>query len=198
MKVSSIAAVAAAVAFAAAGCKYDKSGAEGAGAAEGLAEDPDVALEEQEIAPDPGEIAVGDVDSQTGSLADAQAAGARFEDIYRRCGDVAFSPVYFGFDSSVVPQAELGKIEAVASHLADNADRVVVIEGHCDERGSNEYNVVLGDSRAKIVRNYLVQNGIAPDRIQERSYGEERPADQGTGEAAWAKNRRAEFAVFQR
>lgn len=187
-----VAVVASAVAVVASGCKYNKAGG-GQGGGSG-----DSAFNGQEIATDAEEVSVGDIESQTGSLASAEAAGVRFEDLYQRCGDVAFSPVYFGFDSSVVPQGELGKIEAVASHLADNPGRVVVIEGHCDERGSNEYNVVLGDSRAKIVRNYLVQNGIAADRIQERSYGEERPAEQGTGEAVWAKNRRAEFAVFQK
>ena len=122
----------------------------------------------------------------------------RFEDMYARCTDVNFAPVYFGFDSSVVPPGELGKVDAVARHLVDNPKRVVVVEGNCDERGSNEYNMSLGENRAIIVRNYLVQNGIAADRIQTRSYGEEKPAVEGHDESAWSRNRRGEFAIFQK
>jgi peptidoglycan-associated lipoprotein len=118
--------------------------------------------------------------------------------MYTRCTDVDFAPVYFGFDSTVVPQGELGKIDAVARHLTEKTDRVVVVEGHCDERGSNEYNMSLGENRAIIVRNYLVQNGIAENRIQTRSYGEEKPAIVGFDEGAWSKNRRGEFAIFQK
>ena len=109
-----------------------------------------------------------------------------------------FAPVYLGFDSTVVPESELGKIEAVQQHLAANADRVVVIEGNCDDRGSNEYNMSLGENRAVIIRNYLVQSGIAADRIQTRSYGEEKPAVEGSGESVWAQNRRGEFVLFKK
>ena len=107
-------------------------------------------------------------------------------------------PVYFGSDSTVAPAGELGKIDAVAQHLADNANRVVIVEGNCDDRGSNEYNMSLGENRAVIIRNYLVQNGVAADRIQTRSNGEEKPAVEGQGESAWSKNRRGEFAIFQK
>jgi peptidoglycan-associated lipoprotein len=106
--------------------------------------------------------------------------------------------VYFGFDSTVVPQGELGKIDAVVQHLNSKSDRVVVVEGNCDERGSNEYNMSLGENRAIILRNYLVQSGIAADRIQTRSYGEEKPAATGNDESAWALNRRGEFAIYQK
>ena len=73
-----------------------------------------------------------------------------------------------------------------------------MIEGNCDERGSAEYNLSLGENRAIIVRNYLVQSEIAADRIQTRSYGEEKPAVDGHDESAWAKNRRAEFVIFKK
>ena len=75
---------------------------------------------------------------------------------------------------------------------------MVVVEGHCDERGSNEYNMSLGENRAIIIRNYLVQNGIAADRIQTRSYGEEKPAVMGSDESAFSRNRRGEFAIYQK
>ena len=117
---------------------------------------------------------------------------------YTRCTDVEFEPVYFGFDASNLASSELAKIEAVAQHLKENADRVVIVEGNCDERGSSEYNMSLGENRAIIIRNYLVQCGIAADRIQTRSYGAEKPAVDGHDESAWAKNRRGEFAIFQK
>lgn len=116
---------------------------------------------------------------------------------YARCTDVDFAPVYFGFDSDLIPQGELAKAEAVAQHLAANPKRVVIVEGNCDERGSNEYNLSLGELRAIAIRDYIVQLGIAPDRVQVKSYGEEKPAVSGSGEAVWSKNRRGEFAVFQ-
>ena len=116
---------------------------------------------------------------------------------YVRCTDVDFAPVYFGFDASNLAASELSKIEAVAQHLKDNADRVVIVEGNCDERGSNEYNLSLGDLRAISIRDYMVTLGIAGDRMQTKSYGEEKPAVSGTGEEVWAKNRRGEFAIFK-
>ena len=167
------------------GCKYDKSGKGGKGANGGSGSD----------------IAAQDISgngngSDTGSI--AGASEGKFEDLYTRCTDVEFAPVYFGFDSTVVPQGELGKIDAVAQHLTAKPERVVVVEGNCDERGSSEYNMSLGENRAIIIRNYLVQSGIAADRIQTRSYGAEKPAVDGHDESAWAKNRRGEFAIFQK
>lgn len=180
MKISTMMTVFA-VALCVAGCKYDKANA-GAGA-EGSADDVATA---------------SDIDSSTQESSISAASEGKFEDLYTRCTDVNFEPVYFGFDSTVVPQGELGKIDEVARHLNDHADRVVVVEGNCDERGSNEYNMSLGENRAIIVRNYLVQSGVAADRIQTRSYGEEKPAVTGSDESAWAKNRRGEFAIFQK
>lgn len=183
MKFSTIMVVCAvALAIVVSGCKYNKSGKGGA---------TDDMGEVSEIGTD------GSIDgAQTGTI--ASASDSKFEDIYTRCTDVDFAPVYFGFDSTVVPQGELGKIDAVASHLTEKTDRVVVVEGNCDERGSSEYNMALGENRAIIIRNYLVQGGIAADRIQTRSYGAEKPAVDGHDEAAWAKNRRGVFAIFQK
>ena len=116
---------------------------------------------------------------------------------YVRCTDVDFAPVYFGFDASNLAPAELAKIEAVAQHLKDNADRVVIVEGNCDERGSNEYNLSLGDQRAISIRDYIATLGVAAGRMQTKSYGEEKPAVTGTGEGAWSQNRRGEFAIYK-
>ncbi len=165
-----------ALSFAATGCKYDKA-RHGRGSGDGSADG-------------------SDITSQEGSL--DGVSERKFEDYCTRCTDVSFDPVYFRFDSTVVPQGEIGKIDAVSQHLTDKSDRVVVIEGNCDERGSNEYNMSLGENRAIIIRNYLVQSGIADDRIQTRSYGEEKPAIDGHDESAWGKNRRGEFAIYQK
>lgn len=124
--------------------------------------------------------------------------GARFEDTMQPVQGVKFSPVYFAFDSYVLPPSEETKVEQVAQHLKQNAGHVLVVEGNCDERGSNEYNMSLGEKRAEVVRDYLAKLGVSGDRIQTRSYGEEKPAVAGTGEEVWRLNRRDEFAVFQK
>jgi len=178
MKFSTIMTVLA-VALCVAGCKYNKAGKGGAGAG------------------GDGDNARGiDISNTSTSGSIGDASEGKFEDMYARCTDVDFQPVYFGFDSTVVPQGELGKIDAVADHLKSRTERVVVVEGNCDERGSNEYNMSLGENRAIIIRNYLVQSGIAADRIQTRSWGEEKPAVDGHDESAWSRNRRGEFAIY--
>ena len=192
MKFSMMAAVfAVALSFAVSGCKYsslnsgNKGAGAGAGADLGAAEGSDV-------------VSSGLDDSQEGPLDGAGVGDRPFDEYCTRCTDVDFAPVYFGFDSTVVPQGEIGKIDAVAQHLDSNADRVVVVEGNCDERGSNEYNMALGENRAGIIRNYLVQCGIDASRIQTRSFGEEKPAVDGHDEGAWALNRRGDFAIYQK
>lgn len=128
----------------------------------------------------------------------ALVSGARFEDTYQQVGNVDFRPAYFTFDSYVLPPNEIAKVDMVGQHLNANTTHVLVVEGHCDERGSNEYNLVLGENRALAVRSYLVNMGIDPDRIQTRSFGEEKPAVMGMDESAWSLNRRCEFVVFQK
>lgn len=160
-----------------------------------------------EVASDVPATAEGqDVSSQVGndlatadstSLESVTGTGFDQDPNYTRCTDVDFSPVYFGFDASNIPSSELAKIEAVAKHLADHPTRVVIVEGNCDERGSNEYNLSLGQLRANSILEYLVRLGVTENRIQTKSYGEEKPAVMGQGESAWSKNRRGEFAVFQ-
>jgi peptidoglycan-associated lipoprotein len=111
--------------------------------------------------------------------------------------EAAFAPVQFAYDSFVIPPPEISKIEQVGQFLLENASRVLVVEGNCDERGSNEYNLSLGEQRAGAVRKYLIDLGIDGLRVQTKSFGEEKPADTGHNEAAWAKNRRAEFVVYK-
>jgi peptidoglycan-associated lipoprotein len=108
-----------------------------------------------------------------------------------------FTPVYFEYDSShVSPQHQMA-VEAVADHLRSNPNQGVIVEGHCDERGSREYNMALGERRALAVRAYLIGLGIEPARVQTRSMGEESPSALGHDENSWRQNRRAEFFLFE-
>jgi len=125
-------------------------------------------------------------------------SGARFEDTFDKVHDVSFDVVYFTYDSYVMPPNEIAKVDRVGQHLNSTPNHVLVIEGNCDERGSNEYNLSLGENRALAIRSYLVNMGVAPDRIQTRSFGEEKPAVMGMDESAWRMNRRGEFSLFQK
>lgn len=115
----------------------------------------------------------------------------------QRVTDVAFEPVAFGYDSYQVASSETAKIEAVANYMLANRDLKLVVEGHCDERGSREYNLSLGEHRGLAVRAYLISLGVPAERVQTRSYGEEKPVDPGHSEAAWRLNRRGEFALYR-
>jgi len=104
-------------------------------------------------------------------------------------------PVFFGLDASEVDAAGQKALEANADILKRYASWQISIEGHCDERGTAEYNLALGERRALAARNYLVSLGVAADRVKTVSYGKEFPFDPGHTESAWAKNRRAHFVV---
>ena len=98
---------------------------------------------------------------------------------------------YFDYDKSVLRAADLAALEVHAQILRRNSDRSVVIEGHCDERGTREYNLALGERRADAVRNFLISAGVSQRQIESVSYGEEQPEDPGHNESSWARNRRA-------
>jgi len=107
--------------------------------------------------------------------------------------DRGLKKVYFDFDQSNLTSESRANLEHNAAVLKEYPDIRVLIEGHCDERGTIEYNLALGSRRALAGRNYLINLGIDPDRLATISYGEERPADPRHNEEAWAKNRRADF-----
>jgi peptidoglycan-associated lipoprotein len=108
---------------------------------------------------------------------------------------VVAEPIHFDFDKADLTQESVSKLEAKLAVLRSAPRLELLIEGHCDERGSDEYNLALGNRRAAAARRYLVDHGVAEGRLAIVSYGEERPADPGHSEEAWAKNRRAEFVV---
>ena len=109
-----------------------------------------------------------------------------------------FAPVFFELDSAELSDAGRAAVSANAALLRKYPTWTVVVEGHCDERGSAEYNLALGERRAAAARAYLVSIGIAADRVRAVSYGKEFPFDPGHDESAWAKNRRAHFVVTSR
>jgi peptidoglycan-associated lipoprotein len=107
----------------------------------------------------------------------------------------AFENIHFDFDRYDIRPADEAILQGIAAWLENRDDVKVLVEGHCDERGTNEYNMALGEQRALAARRYLVGLGIDSDRLHTISYGEERPIALGHNEEAWAQNRRAHFAV---
>jgi peptidoglycan-associated lipoprotein len=110
---------------------------------------------------------------------------------------VGLNRIHFDFDQSALTAEAKATLEKNAKFLTANPGLRVRIEGHCDERGTTEYNIALGERRAKAAFQYLVDLGVDPNRMGVMSYGKEVPLDPGHNEAAWAKNRRAEFVKFQ-
>ena len=104
--------------------------------------------------------------------------------------NLGFPIVYFGFDTDELAPGETAKLDKVAGYLQQQNTLGLIVEGHCDQRGTEEYNRALGDRRANAIRSYLVGAGIADSRIKTISYGADRPAMDGTGESVWSKNRR--------
>ncbi|MGD8512650.1 MAG: peptidoglycan-associated lipoprotein Pal [Deltaproteobacteria bacterium] len=149
-------------------------------AAEREAQERQRALEEQRLR----EQQLAD-DAKARTQQEIRAARAEFLDEH----------IYFEFDKSRLLPESKAVLRMKAEWLKANPVALAIIEGHCDERGTNEYNMALGDRRAQSAKTYLVDLGIAAERLTCISYGEERPLDPGHDEAAWAKNRRAQFVI---
>jgi peptidoglycan-associated lipoprotein len=124
---------------------------------------------------------------------DAEERGLRTAEELNEAG--VLETVYFAFDSSKLSDAAIAKLAEHAEFINNNPRFRVVIEGHCDERGTTEYNLALGARRAASVREHLVRLGVPPAKLETMSWGEERPALPGHGERAWSKNRRVEFRL---
>lgn len=112
-------------------------------------------------------------------------------------GNVKFAieVVYFEFDTYTLTDAGIQQLSALSEYLKKTPNKTLTIEGHADNRGSNEYNLALGESRAYAVHRFLTDTGIQASRLKTLTFGEERPAQDGSGEEAWAKNRRCEFTI---
>ncbi len=107
----------------------------------------------------------------------------------------ALSSVYFAFNSATLSQETRDRLSANAEFLKENTSVEVQVEGHCDERGGVQYNLALGERRAKVVKNYLTSLGVSSSRISTISFGKERPVSFGHDEEAWGQNRRGNFVV---
>ena len=128
--------------------------------------------------------------SSEGTITETEGCGivsGSQEDLIVNVGD----RVFFGYDSSDLDSDALELLQDQVAWLKQNSDVAVTIEGHCDERGTREYNLALGEKRAQAVKNYLIGLGINPDRVSTISYGKERPAVVGSNDGAWAQNRRS-------
>ena len=125
--------------------------------------------------------------SSSSSASSAAAAGTSAEDALAKIGNT----VYFGYDSSALSDDAQATLMRQAGFLRGNPSLTVTIEGHCDERGTREYNLALGERRATAARDYLLAQGVDPARIRVISYGKESPVAYGSTEQSWSKNRRA-------
>jgi peptidoglycan-associated lipoprotein len=128
-------------------------------------------------------------------IRDPSVSSASRDDLNRNS---PLKPVFFELDQSAITATGQAALQDNATLMKQNATWVVTIEGHCDERGSAEYNLALGERRALTVRAYLVSLGIPAERLRTVSYGKEFPFDPGHDEAAMAKNRRAHFVITSR
>jgi peptidoglycan-associated lipoprotein len=118
------------------------------------------------------------------------------EPVIKKVSESDFQAVYFDFDKYNLIDAAKQALDMNAQLLKDNPSVMVRIEGNCDERGTVEYNLSLGEKRAASAKKYLIDLGIDASRLQTISYGKERPIDMGHNEASWAKNRRDDFKII--
>lgn len=142
-----------------------------------------------------GKVDTGDV-AKPGEAGGGPTAEFNPDDFNQDRAALAAQTVHFDFDSSVVKASEKPNVEAVAAALKSDSAAKLLIEGHCDERGTEEYNRSLGERRALALRESLATLGLDPMRVKTISYGEDKPADPGHDESAWRKNRRGEFILL--
>jgi peptidoglycan-associated lipoprotein len=127
---------------------------------------------------------------ESGAAGAASTAGMNDASVKEKFAAGGFNTVYFDYDSAAIRDDASATLKQFADFAKANNVKGVTIEGHCDERGTREYNLALGDRRAVAVKKYLTGLGLSADQITTISYGKERPAVDGHDEAAWAKNRR--------
>ena len=129
----------------------------------------------------------------------AELEKVKMEEATKAAAAAALAPeklekVYFDFDKYEITQAYRASLERDAASIKDHPDAKVVVEGHCDERGTEEYNLALGERRAMAVKTFLTTMGVKEGQLYTISYGEERPAENGHDEKAWSQNRRVQFS----
>jgi len=145
---------------------------------------------------DMGDVGKTDM-SQTTDVKGADEGSMQGEAVPTHEQIAGMERINFDFDQFTLSEEARSILGNNAKYLQANSDTNVVIEGHCDARGSDEYNLALGESRALAAKNYLVSLGISAKRLSVISYGEEKPLVMGEGESVWAQNRRAEFKAVK-
>lgn len=156
----------------------------------------DVVAQQQTVKPQTDQQAATRLNDPAVAVAGSGGQGAAGDSAAQAATqEMQLETVYFDFDQSDLRQDSRDALSRNAALLLKRAAQKVTIEGHCDERGTDEYNLALGERRAKAVAAYLTTLGVKAERIATISYGEEKPKVQGSDEAAWSKNRRAEFVV---
>lgn len=125
-----------------------------------------------------------------------QAGINTFDNMTQDRAALANYTIHFAFDSSVIRHSEDANLQSVASALSSDPSTKLIIEGNCDERGTEEYNRALGDRRALAAREALAKLGVDPARVRTMSYGKDKPVDPGHNESAWAQNRRDDFVLL--
>ncbi len=149
-------------------------------------------------------VSVAGLDGVEGAAVGGETSGIGSDGLYQLealndpDSPLAERIIYFAVDSNVIGNEYTAMIEAHARFLADNPNVSVILEGHTDERGTREYNLALGERRAKSVRDFLLLQGASSSQIETISYGEERPAQPGQGETFWGQNRRVEILYDNR
>jgi peptidoglycan-associated lipoprotein len=155
----------------------------------------------------PSEMSPSQKDTLTGKDGKTKAGGITEEDLARAealrkkrlaeeaAKESSMKDIFFDFDSYVIKPSDTATLKEIGNWLRRNKDIKVAIEGHCDERGTAEYNLALGQKRAEAVKEYLIKAGVEQSRIKTISYGKELPFDSGHSEDAWARNRRAHFKI---
>lgn len=158
--------------------------------------EPEVAQPETPEEPDT-DAAAAEAEAAERARIEAERIKAEEEERAIAAAKMAFTDedVYFEFDSATLLPAGQDILSEKAAYVLSLAGASITIEGHCDERGTDAYNMALGERRAEAAKAFLVNLGVNPSQISTISYGEERPADPGNTEEAWAKNRRASFVL---
>jgi peptidoglycan-associated lipoprotein len=144
-----------------------------------------------------GDIRKGETEAERIRRLEREARLRELEEQKRLARKFESEAIYFDYNESFLTPTARAKVKIKAEWLRKNTAYSVRIEGHCDERGTNAYNLALGDRRANATMKYLVFMGISAKRVQTVSYGEEKPADPGHNDTAWAKNRRCEFRLIK-
>lgn len=164
----------------------------------GPIEDEFIPLEEDDLEVQFAEAAIPQPKEVPGAPGSGIPSLGQFKRAFAELAQV-FQNIYFNTDDYVIRRPEYTQvIDRVATYLKKHPNTYISVSGHCDERGSESYNLALGTRRSNYVRSLLIQRGVDPSHIHSISYGKEQPIDKGHNASAWARNRRAEFKIYEK